>query len=212
MNITLVRHPQTTANMAHIIYGVSDYDYTERGHNQMLWVEEYMKINYSMTKKFSENKDRFHVITSPRERASQLAKGISKALEMDYEEEELIREMNFGIFEGLTTEEAKEKFPDEYFDFQYHFDTTAIPKGESYDDFIHRVDSFIDKLGQFHMNNIYDEVVVVTHGGVIRELIERLLELEPGSSWKFSIGNGCIIKLVLKSNGFCLKELIANKF
>ncbi len=212
MNITLIRHPQTEANKDHIIYGKSDYDYTERGNNQKLWVQEYMSLNYNITKNFYTHKAGYHIITSPRKRASILAKGISDELKIGIEVEELICEMNFGIFEGLTTKEAEEKYPDEYFDFQYNFDTTKIPEGESYNDFIERIESFIDKLGELYTNKTYEEVVIVTHGGVIRELVERILEFEPGDSWKLIIGNGCIVKLIAKSEGYYLKELIANKF
>jgi len=212
MNITLIRHPQTKANKAHIIYGKTDYEYTERGKNQLLWIKDYMMLNYSMKAEFEENKEKYKIITSPRRRAKDLAMAISQEMDIGWEEEKLIGEMDFGIFEGLTTEEAKLKYPDEYFDFQYHFDTTAIPDGDSYEAFINRVNSFVDRLGLYHESGKYNELLIVTHGGVIRELFERLLEVEPGTSWKLLVGNGCILKLVLKKDGFHLRELIANKF
>ncbi len=212
MNITLIRHPQTTANKNHIIYGVKDFEYTERGEHQYLWIKEYMEMNYSINNQFQEHKDRYHIISSPRGRALKLAQGISKELGIDLETKDEIGEMNFGIFEGLSTEEAKQKHPDAYFNFQYHFDTTAIPGGESYEDFMTRMDRFIDYLGSLHGSGQFDEIIIVSHGGVIRELTENLLELEPGTSWKFSVSNGCIIKLELKEDGYRLKELVANKF
>lgn len=212
MNITLIRHPQTTANKNHIIYGVKDFDYTDRGEHQSLWIKEYMNMNYGMNSDFQEHKERYHIISSPRGRAMKLAESIGESLGMDLEVKEEIGEMNFGIFEGLSTEEAKSQYPDAYFNFQYHFDTTAIPEGESYEDFIARMDRFIDYLGTLHASEQYEEVIIVSHGGVLREVLENLLDMEPGSSWKFQISNGCIIKLVLKEDGYRLRELIANKF
>ncbi len=212
MNITLIRHPQTTANKNHIIYGMKDYEYTERGEHQFFWIKEYMEINYSINHQFQDHKEKYCIISSPRGRALKLAQGISMELGIKLETRDEIGEMNFGIFEGLSTEEAKKKHPDAYFNFQYHFDTTAIPGGESYEDFIARMDKFIDYLGRLHESGQFDEIIIVSHGGVIRELIENLLELEPGTSWKFLVSNGCIIKLEMKENGYRLKELVANKF
>ena len=157
MNITLIRHPQTTANKNHIIYGVKDYDYTERGEHQALWIKEYMNMNYGFNSGFQENKGRFHIISSPRGRALNLAETIGEDLELDFEVRDEISEMNFGIFEGLSTDEAEKQFPDAYFNFQYHFDTTAIPEGESYDDFITRMDEFIEFLKDWIIQHVLKE-------------------------------------------------------
>lgn len=211
MNITLVRHPQTTANKKHIIYGNTDYPYTERGEHQMLWVKDYMAINYGMYLDDTPDHN-MKIISSPRGRAYKLATAISEELEISPEVNKNISEMDFGIFEGLTIEEAMETYPDEYTNFQDHFDTTRIPDGESYDDFIDRVDDFLEHVAYLNNEEKLDEIIVVSHGGVIRELLERLLDMDPGESWKFLIGNGCIIKLVLREDGYRLRELIANKF
>lgn len=211
MNVTLVRHPQTTANKLHVIYGNSDYPYTERGEHQLLWVKDYMAINYGMYLKDTPGQ-KMKIFSSPRGRAFKLARAISEELETTCEVDENISEMDFGIFEGLTIEEAMEKYPEDYNNFQDHFDTTRIPDGESYDDFIDRMDNFLEQIAYLNNEEKLDEIIVVSHGGVIRELLERLLDIDPGESWKFLIGNGCIIKLVLREDGYRLRELIANKF
>lgn len=212
MNITLVRHPQTTANKAHIIYGKTDYPYTERGEHQLLWVKDYMGISFGMSMDNEKPNHNMKIITSPKHRAYSLAIAIGKELEIAPETDVNLTEMDFGVFEGLTVEEAREKHPKEYFDFENHFDTTKIPEGESYNEFSTRMDKFLDHVA--YLNNVVklDEIIVVSHGGVIRELLERFLDMEPGGSWKFMIGNGSIIKLVLRDDGYRLKELIANKF
>lgn len=211
MNITLVRHPETTANESHIIYGHTDYPYTDLGKDQMNWVKDYMTINYGMNHE-EIARPNIRIISSPKGRALKLARAISAELNIECEVNEQISEMNFGIFEGLTLDEAMEKFPDGYQDFRDHFDTTRIPEGESYNDFIARIEVFIQYITSLKHEDTLDEIIVVSHGGVIRELLERLLAIEPGESWKFLIENGCIIKLVLRDDGCQLKELIANKY
>lgn len=211
MNVTLVRHPQTTANKKHIIYGKTDYPYTKRGEHQLLWVKDYMSINYGMYLDDMPNHN-MKIISSPKGRALQLATAIGEELDLSPEMNENLSEMDFGIFEGLTMDEAIETYPKEYKNFQEHFDTTRIPEGESYDDFIDRMDAFLDHIAYLNNEVKLNELVIVSHGGVIRELLERLLDIDPGQSWKFIVGNGCIIKLVLREDGYQLKELIANKF
>jgi len=211
MNVTLVRHPQTTANEKHIIYGNSDYPYTKRGERQRHWVKDYMAINYGI--QLEEIPDtNIKIISSPKGRALNLAIAIAKELDISAEMNENISEMDFGIFEGLTIEEAMETYPDAYANFQEYFDTTRIPDGESYGEFINRMDMFLEHITFLNNERKVDEIIVVSHGGVIRELLERLLDINPGESWKFLIDNGCIIKLVLRKDGYRLKELIANKF
>ena len=211
MNITLVRHPQTTANNKHVIYGRSDYPYTKCGQDQFLWIKDYMVTSYGL---YSEgiSSPRIKVLSSPRGRALNLATKISEKLEIDLETFSDISEMDFGIFEGLTMEEVMETYPDDYKNFQESFDTTRIPEGESYNDFTQRVDRFFEYLENLNKEVELDEVIIVSHGGVIRELLERLLGTEPGDSWKLLIGNGCIIKLVERKDSYQLRELIANKF
>ena len=211
MNVTLVRHPQTTANKLHVIYGNTDYPYTERGEHQLLWVKDYMAINYGMYLEETPDQN-MKIFSSPRGRALKLATAISEELDINCQVDENIGEMDFGIFEGLTMEEAIEKYPVDYNNFQEHFDTTRIPEGESYNDFIDRIDNFLDHIAYLNNEVHLDEIIVVSHGGVIRELLERLLDIDPGESWKFLIGNGSIIKLVLREDGYRLRELIANKF
>jgi alpha-ribazole phosphatase len=212
MNITLVRHPQTTANEMHIIYGKSDYHYTQRGNHQLLWLKDYIAMNYGFEIEDDSTDHNMRIISSPRDRALILAEAIGNEIDIEPIISEYICEMDFGIFEGLTVEEAIVKYPVEYNDFQYNFGTTRIPKGESYEDFITRMDNFMEHISYLKNEVKLDEIIVVTHGGVIRELLERLLEIEPGGSWKFLIGNGCLIKLALRDDGYHLKELIANKF
>ncbi len=209
MNITLIRHPQTTANKEHVIYGKLDYPYTNRGHNQLEWLKEYMSINYGMYKK---DLGPIKLISSPRGRAAELAKAIGEALELIPQYTETVSEMDFGIFEGLTIEEALDKYPEDYKNFQEHFDTTSIPEGESYEDFIKRMDNMLAYLEELIASGTVEEAIIISHGGVVREMVERLLDLEPGGSWKFMISNGCIVKMELHNEGYRLKELIANKF
>lgn len=241
MRITLIRHPQTIANEKKIIYGKSDFPYTVKGEAQFKYILDYVKKvylrgNLQNKAQNSLQKSKIQLITSPSIRTRQLAEEIGRILATPVIVDSRISEMNFGIFEGLTLGEAKIKFPEAYDNFQNRFDTTSIPQGESYSDLVARVTDVLSEINalqilddsnlhdlnidnaNIHESNIQDpkgtidEMIIVTHGAIIREFLERTLNLGEGSSWKFVVSNGCVLKLDYLGGAYRVKELLANPF
>jgi broad specificity phosphatase PhoE len=194
MKIFLVRHPQTTANQQKIIYGKTDYPYTQEGEKQIKSILDFFSMQ--------ARTDGVKIITSPANRAVNLANQIGNLFKQVPSMDEQLGEMNFGIFEGLTLGEAKEKYPLAYDDFLYRFETSSIPEGESYKAFQERIKRFIMTMPE------QDEWILVTHGAVIREILEQILGLKAGDSWKFSINNGTIVELEKKKLGFVVQQII----
>jgi broad specificity phosphatase PhoE len=117
-------------------------------------------------------------------RASLLAEKIGTAHGINVLEDSAFMEMGFGIFEGMTIEEAEERHPEAYDDFLNEFEGTTIPEGESYGVFSQRTLAALEGLLREGKDTL-----VVTHGGVMMEVISRLLELEAGACWNYHIGN-----------------------
>lgn len=206
MDIILVRHPKTVANEAHIIYGRTDYPYAEVGFKQYTWVLEKINERY---KKLKMTKDiKISIQSSPRERALKLATGIAESIQQQVEVNQQLAEMDFGIFEGLTMEEVMVKYPKAYQDFTFRFEESVIPEGESYSSFSERMDLFCDEIAQLEEKGVVTELIVVSHGGVTRELLERLTGMVPGSSWNMQVDNGCLLALVPENEGYSLRELL----
>ncbi len=202
MKVWMIRHPETTANRDKIIYGRQDYPYTPRGEQQEQWVVDWIReVRETYGKGWN-----FKMITSPRGRAKVLAGDLGKVLETEVEEDERLTEMNFGCLEGLTYEEVKNRYPKVYEDFYYHFDTMHIPEGESYEAFVNRLEAFYaHRLAKdcsywqaMHHQKEQDKeelcLILVTHGAVLRHFMEKMLQLNPGDSWKFNVINGTIIQ------------------
>ena len=194
MKITLVRHPQTIANQKKIIYGKTNFPYTKLGEEQIKSIVTYFEQK-CLSKKVK-------IVTSPAERAAELALQTGSIIGIMPRLEKRLGEMDFGIFEGKTIEEIKENYQKEYEDFVYRFETTCIPGGESYQEFRQRIHEYVATLSK------EDEVILFTHGAVIREILEHMLSLTPGDSWKFSINNGTIIELEEKVNGIVIQQII----
>ncbi len=173
MKLTVLRHPQTVANEKGIIYGHNDYPYTEKGIRQSEWALDNARL-YSFER----------VVTSPSKRASLLAEKIGITHGVCVHEDNALMEMGFGIFEGMTIKEAEERHPEAYEDFLNEFEKTTIPGGESYGTFSQRTREALERLLREEKDTL-----VVTHGGVMMEMISRLLELEAGACWNYHIGN-----------------------
>lgn len=98
-----------------------------------------------------------------------------------------LREMNFGLFEGKTYEELKEE--KEYQQWIHNMSSYAPPDGESFGEFSRRVDKGWKEIVDVMVQRDYRNTFIVTHGGVIRYLLDKL---SPGEKefWEWDIPHG----------------------
>ncbi|KAF2956118.1 histidine phosphatase family protein [Marinitoga sp. 38H-ov] len=156
MKLILIRHVETEANIRGIFSGWSNYNITENGLKQI-----------NVLKKIFKNKYADYIISSPLYRAYYTALEISKVLNNKIIIDERMKEINFGIFDGKTIEEIKEKYYNEYMLWMEDYRKYCFPKGECYTSFFKRIDEFLSKLDK---NKRY---IIVTHGGVINYIMEK---------------------------------------
>ncbi len=97
-----------------------------------------------------------------------------------------LREVDYGDCEGLTFEEIAARFPEVVEPWLGYSPDLTFPGGESLAGFIERVGGFLDRLER---NPQWRTVLVVSHGGVIRVLLCRLLGLSTDHWWQFRIDN-----------------------
>lgn len=96
------------------------------------------------------------------------------------------REMNFGTWEGHTYDELKTKA--EYQKWLENPMGAEVPKGESYPEFSRRVQAGWIQLTTEENGRNY---AVMTHGGVIRELLSRYAPRErPFWDWSITHARG----------------------
>ncbi len=87
-----------------------------------------------------------------------------------------LRERHYGLFQGLTYEDAHRQHPDAYARFEARDPTFAFPDGgESLHDFRQRVVTTLDQIVAQHPGT---SVLVVTHGGVL-DIVHRLVTGKP---------------------------------
>lgn len=188
--IILIRHGETELNRTKKFFGWMDPELNAKGREQA----EAAKKNLRNILK-STNGIEIKFFSSPLKRALETAEIINSSREFRIEIEESLKELNFGIFEGLSYEETVEKYPQEseiaFKEWQsYNFET-----GESPEELQQRVLRFINEK-----INLEEVTVVVTHWGVINCILSHLLSKELESYWKFSLRNGEIAMIGFDNN------------
>lgn len=171
MNVYLVRHTHVLTDPG-VCYGNSDVELAETCISEMNEV-----IN-----QLNDIEDPI-VFSSPLKRCTQLARLLTSDIHMD----ERLKEMNFGNWElkkwdSITGPEADQWMND--------FVNTRCPGGESFLDLISRVRLFLEDLKKITVKN----VIIITHGGVIRAILSLTDPVPPEETFQIQVGYGQVIK------------------
>jgi alpha-ribazole phosphatase len=111
------------------------------------------------------------VYSSMLSRAYDTAKPIAERFSLDIEKVKEFNELDFGILEGLSFEQAKERFPDVFNKRQEDPWEFAVPQGESYKDGAERAYPKLLELIEKHEGQTF---VVVCHGCLMKSLMVML--------------------------------------
>lgn len=175
--ITLLRHGLTEANERREYLGWTDSPLSVKGRKQIQQIKD----------SFSEYE---LLISSDLQRCVDTAKLFFPNSEILLNP--LFREMNWGLWEGKTYEQLEEE--NHYQNWLKNPMEASVPEGESYPIFSKRVESGFQQLFQKEFKNI----AIMTHGGVIRELLVRYAP-EEKSFWDWDIPHAGGYKFVWDS-------------
>lgn len=179
MNIYVVRHGETEENIKGTYCGALDVALTEKGVRQAELLGEKLKDI-----KFSK------VYVSPTIRTYATLKAIIKD-SCKAIEDSRIKEINFGAFEGKTYDYISKNYKKQCEIWQEDWCGFAPPEGESYEQMYKRTCSFIEDLKKDMDNNANkdDNILIVTHGGVLRAFYAYVLGNNIDIFWKISSKN-----------------------
>ena len=174
MEIYLVRHTTPLIEKG-ICYGQTDLDTTDEFDKESKIILDKIPLsNNSM------------VYSSPLKRCTKLAALFSKNFITDNR----ILELNFGDWELKKWNDI----PSEEIDpWMKNFVHETVPNGESYIDLNTRVSQFYDAL----LKTKQEQIIVVTHGGVIRSLLAQLTRTPLEKSFDIKVIYGQISKITI---------------
>ena len=159
VRLILIRHGLTKWNLEKRYAGFTDLPLSSRGLSQARRLKRRFK---------GKLVDKIYV--SDRKRAIQTARIIFSRRRV--KRVAGLREINFGILEGLTYQEILNKHPLIYSRWLKNPFTVAIPRGERLADFKKRVVNAFNSIISLHPQLT---VAVVCHGGVISIFLNHLM-------------------------------------
>jgi broad specificity phosphatase PhoE len=157
--IVLVRHGETDWNLERRFQGHADTPLNEAGRIQAAELADALG-----SERISA------VYSSPLRRAHETAAIVAARLGLDVRALEALREIHVGDWEGLTIDEAKDRYPGST-TVDWH---SGWPGGETYDQLAARVLPALAALAREHVD---ERILVVTHAGPVRAALAAAMEL-----------------------------------
>ena len=176
-SLILVRHGETVGNSGIRYFGRTDLLLSPLGRAQMRAVANWLSSSLE-TSNFAL------VFSSPLRRATEGARLIAGTAAPVVEMQEFV-EVDFGLFEGLTAEEIRERYPVEF--DRWNRDRLdpayTYPGGESRAAFVDRVGRgakrMVELLDGTAATADSPGALLVAHRGVIRAITQRLVGVKP---------------------------------
>lgn len=164
VKLHIVRHGETAWHHENRYAGSTDIALTEKGQTQALNLVPWVHTAHLQT-----------VMSSDLKRAADSAKPLAKAAGVELVTDHRLREVDFGLGEGLTTKEMWDQFPEQRAAFESRPATSPLPGGESGLDAIERaLPAVFDALAAADGGN----TIFVIHSTLGRLLLCEFLGIE----------------------------------
>nr|WP_290441225.1 histidine phosphatase family protein [Clostridium algidicarnis] len=156
VNIYIARHGETKWNIEGRMQGIKNSDLTQRGIGDARSLGESLKdIDFDC------------IYSSPLGRALDTAKYIRQDDNTKIILDDSLKELNLGLWEGMTHEEIKEKYPIQYNNFREHPESFESQGGESFLELIKRVEKGLNNIIK---DENHENILIITHTCVIKAI------------------------------------------
>ena len=188
MEILVVRHGQSVADIEGRHEGRADFELTDLGCKQAQCVSKWIKDKYEID----------IILSSPLKRASRTAEFISEKTGAKIIFHNELMEWDNGLLAGLKREEANERFPLPE-SGRKPYDEFA--ESESYINFRARAEMFWSKLiYKYEMEEKVSRICIVSHGGMINMLFRSFMMLPVNTGSWISTGDTGVHLWVINGN------------
>lgn len=192
MEIYIVRHGETLWNKSKRLQGNRNIDLSEVGRNEA-----------RERGKQLENVDFDVIYSSPLNRAYETACIIKGERNIPIIKDDRLREINFGINEGMQADQLKKDKSNsfcKFFDDPGHY----IPpeNGESFEEVCHRTKEFMKQVIEPQRNKL-NRVLIAGHGAMNKGIMCYVLNHGIDEYWSGGLQKNCgVIVLNLDDNGY----------
>jgi broad specificity phosphatase PhoE len=106
-----------------------------------------------------------------------------------------LNEIDNGVIDGLTELEIEQKYPDTWNAFRERDRDFQFPEGESGEDALRRIKSFVEDK-----QTNQEDIIVVSHDGLIRLLMCYILGIAVYRRWDFHVDTCGIMEIEYQPN------------
>lgn len=160
MNIYLIRHGQTDWNILGKIQGRQDTSLNEMGRKQAQLLARGM-----------DSRPVTQIFCSRQKRAAETAAAIGARQKVDVDIVTGLEEVEFGLWEGLTMEEIRGRFPEEYKRWMINPVEVAPPGGETLTEVTARCAGVAEAI----LAQAKGDIAIVSHGATLAHMISWFL-------------------------------------
>ena len=187
MRLYLVRHGVTAANKERRYCGRSETPLSPEGLRQAQLLAQRLAATGAR-----------RLYSSDLKRALLTAAALGRRLGLEPVACPALREADFGAWEGLTFAEAEAAYPEEMQSWLRDPFRFAPPGGETAQQVAERAWSFLEE----HTSRREGPAIAVSHGGPLRLLLHRLLELPEERLWDIAVENSSVSLVYRSASGF----------
>jgi alpha-ribazole phosphatase len=180
--LLLARHGQSVANALRRFQGIQDVPLSDLGQRQAAALGAALRRRHLA-----------HVYTSPLERARRTAESVVAELGVSLTLVDDLRELSLGEWEGCTVEEIRARPGDPYACWVRDPVQHRPPGGEPLAAVQERALRAVAAIAAAHPDG--DEVLIVSHGGVISACLAHWLGLPLSSIWRLTVGNASVSRV-----------------
>ncbi len=148
------------------------------------------------------------IISSPQRRCIEFAEKLAKDKNSTLVIDKHFKEMDFGDWVGKTSADLWQQYPEQYQQLWQAPDDFVALNGESMQQFSARVEAGLEKLLASYHNQ---SILLITHAGVIRQILAKALALDTLDVLKFSIKYAQLNRLFYYEDGNYSLEFLGRK-
>lgn len=184
----IVRHGETDWNKMGKYQGITDVPLNENGLNQAKACGEALKdITFD------------RILSSDLSRALVTAETIRGDRTTPITVDKRLRELNFGDWEAMLFSDIEARWPDLIDEMYLRPHLVKVPNGESFKDLQDRAWAGLEEF--LNKNDEEETLLIACHGGTIRTLLCKLLDISISHCWNFSQGNTAINRIFYNGMG-----------